>query len=660
MQTEKMIVQIPKLYLWTFSFSILAVYIGSILFLSNNDQSTFNSVILFDSHVKDIFTFSFLGNSVIAFFSLLLLILPGFIWTISFKTEYKNPIYFTARIIAVSMLLLIGTSIVFKLFSPGAIDRFGLLIILSALIFSGLFFLDKKKNITITVNEVSRKGIIFKKLIIGLILILSIFLLFHGKFLNEDLNGDGLLAYRFASSLKTHVLSHGPFDMFEPSHVGFYISNPFFTDSYINMFFLNLFGETEGSIRLGYLIYLFSVYVIVCAFLPKTKNEMASTMMHITLGLLLFLYTIIMFFYTSNFPHFADLADVSSRQTLFLVFLLLEMYFLIYRDQFLFLVFAFFSALTLYSGPIFTALIFVAYYLTFRKSEERQFLKILIQRYALIGCCIIGAYVITGIFTGDITFWFVALYHEYIHEYLRNHDGKQNSFNDVFLYLKYYIVFVGGIPFLGFFIVRSKDKIGVLLSFVAIGYLLIVLGGSHKNMHYAAPIALLPAIILLRRSKENNKKLVVASVICSISIVTLINFSYPKIYRVHSDYKDFGQKTCVLLESYDEVKKMNSFFRAQELKACEKNKSSCSGEEIWEEDSVMMWLYYADVTKNPKREYDYYFTDQNVAPKENIKQYASNGEYYFWANTDIDRLIAAVPTEKDIFSNLFKGLIGRH
>jgi len=266
MPNKQIVIRIPKINLWIFSLSILAIYVGSILFLAYKDQNTFNALILFDAQVKNIFTLSFFAKGLIAFFSLILLALPGFIWTLVLKNEFKDSIHLLARILAMSLFLLILSSMVFKLFSPFSIDRTSLIVIIITLIFSGLLFLGKKQKITITLCETNHKRAILAQVIIGFILVLSIFLLFHGKFLNEDLNGDALEGYVFANSLKTHVLSYGSFDMFEPSHEGIYISNPFFIDSYINMFFLNLFGETESSIRLDYLISILLVYIILCAF----------------------------------------------------------------------------------------------------------------------------------------------------------------------------------------------------------------------------------------------------------------------------------------------------------------------------------------------------------------------------------------------------------
>jgi len=130
MQTKNNVINVETKPLYIFSFVVAAVYVLSIFLLCQTRHVSFNELIVLNPTDHSTQLASILIKLVTLASATALLMLPGIIWTISVKNEFKNFLSFFATTFAVSLLVLIFSSIIFKLITPYIINRTTLLAII--------------------------------------------------------------------------------------------------------------------------------------------------------------------------------------------------------------------------------------------------------------------------------------------------------------------------------------------------------------------------------------------------------------------------------------------------------------------------------------------------------------------------------------------------
>ena len=620
-------------------FSVIVtifIYVISVLCLAELNSVSFNEVMLFKYEIKNID----IGLLILTFLALLtsvaLVLLPGYIWVIVFKNRFKNYLFFFSYVFSASICLIISSSIMYKLILAKTISRSSFLFIIFLVCLCGLFVLKKHGKITIF-NSGHLKRKIISVFIFGAILTGIVLIPFWNKYFIEDMNGDSKQCYDFATSVKTHIFPNGYFltnsDEVAGTIKGVRVAEGGIIRDYVHMGALLLWGDTIVSIRLLYVLYIFMIMVILSSFIP-THNVWADSIVLGCLSAQIFLHVVISFYYTSNNLYFVGISKLAVEAFLLVLFLL-EIYFLINKEGKLFLVYSLLVAYTRVSGSILTVILFLSYWITFRGKQERIFLKKCISKYMILIGLISGIYLVIGLYNGYLYHWFLGFKEEFILDYV--------SVNiNAMLFLKYFFICVGGAPLIGIFFMGLKDKTSRLLTLIIIFYLAVVLAGGYKNIHYFAPIVLLPILVVLRYiTKYNLFKMTLLCIPFFINIVYFIAISYPKNDQVHVAFQQNGARTCLMFRSFEEARKViPEFTNAKGL-----------------EYPCLSWMYYADIMMSPKKKYDFYFSDTNEPPVLNVKLYDSDGKCYFWTNENLQSIIEKVPSREEIFSDIFREII---
>jgi hypothetical protein len=99
-----------------------------------------------------------------------------------------------------------------------------------------------------------------------------------------------------------------------------------------------------------------------------------------------------------------------------------------------------------------------------------------------------------------------------------------------------------------------KDRIARLSVLTAIGYFGVLAAFGREHIHYLTPICLLPLIVYLRGLHNLPGKVrtfLTYSLAASLIIVSI--WSFPRGYKPHTTYREFGSHTLMLFETYPEA-----------------------------------------------------------------------------------------------------------
>jgi len=623
-RTDRHIYVCNRRWLYCFVVAAILMYAISVLNLLKLNSASFNKVVIFDQGIRNInFSLAFLS-------SIILMFLPGYIWTVVSRKQFKGYAIFFSHVFVLSLCSLILMSILFKLIFHITIDRTYFLLIVSFVCLSGLFFLGSNRKVIIFTEPNSKNKIIIT-LLAGVILVSTVLIPFWGKYFKEDMSGDGSENYRFAESVKTHIFSYGNLEELDLGQ-GICVAETGIVSDYVDMFFLVLLGNTITSIRLSHVFFIFFIFFILSSFIP-VNNIWDQFLVLLCLIGQIFLYQLISFYYVSNNFYFVDISMLVPS-TLGFLFFVIGISSLINRDEGLFIISALFLSYTIVTGPLLIGFLFLSHWIVCNKKKERLFLKNIVVKYFSFLGAIGILYFIVGYYNNYLYCWVLGFKKEYLEEYL----ARANNTN---VFLKYFFICTGGMPLI-IACIGLKDKISRLLVFVSAFYLIFILSGGHKNILYFAPIVFLPIIIALRhivKLKFSMKVLMSGAIFTGIVFFAVV--SYPKNDNVHVAFKENGSKACLMFESYEMARKAISEFAHN------------TGLEY----PLLSWLPYADITRSPEKKYDFYLSDKNISPVQDMKLYADDGEYYFMTNEDLHLLIKEIPSREEIYSDLFREII---
>lgn len=661
-----------KKWIAIFSIGIIILYLAGVWISARANNTAFNSVVVFNPARPDLSPGWLIITALITISAMLLIfIVPGLVWTLGVARPFKNYPSLLGTVFAVNTIVLMLSTTLFKLIARSPMNRAKFLVIVAVLTISGLLYLLTKGDLSEKIRHLPKMGRYEVAVgVAGAVFVLLVLIAFRGKVFRENFLGDGVEQFRLASSLKEHVLPYWilfgrsepeeggneesghpnePGEGVSPSRAleegegfGYPIPNPNMMYPWLTSFSILLLGECEAALRLPVFVYLLGVYfAMVVLISPPARGAFAVLF---TLSILL-LYTIIMFFYTGYNPYFTDIGVPPGLDTLFTLFLLWQIYFLLNGNKTLFVAFAVFSALTRYSGPVFTVILLAAYGIFFK--GDRRSLRKAAAQYVIVSFLVAVAYFLYGWTHKYLGYWYASAEVEYLRDYL-----APNSRANILLFARYFIIFSGGLPVLGLFFLKSKDNVSRLLSILTLIYLLIVLSSGYKALHYLAPIALLPGIVFLRHISMSDRKHVIlmSKGLCLASVICLVLMILPKMYYVNTANREFGTRTCMMFSSYEEaVRHAGIIYDVHE-----------KGDIGWY-IGKQTWVEYADISRSPvKEKYDFYLTGDRQPPEPGFRLVASIPDmtYLYARNEDTVSEIRnkQVPDRKKVFSDLFKGI----
>jgi hypothetical protein len=120
--------------------------------------------------------------------------------------------------------------------------------------------------------------------------------------------------------------------------------------------------------------------------------------------------------------------------------------------------------------------------------------------------------------------------------------------------LKKFLLASGFLPAFGLVFLLRKDRIARLLGLTVIGYFFVLAAFGRVHSHYLIPICLLPMIVYLRGLQNLPVKVrsfLTFSLVASLIIVSI--WTFPKSYKPHTIYREFGSNTLMLFDRYPEA-----------------------------------------------------------------------------------------------------------
>lgn len=488
------------------------------------------------------FYYAFIESFIYLLYFVMIFILAGFLILLNSKFKSSDVLASMAVSFPVSLLMYFIFFVFCKLTGlPLNKYTFGILLFSTV----AITILSAKKIGFI--KEFSLKKIDIYRLIWGIFLVGLIFVLFKDKFILEAFSGDGSEHLEKALSLKYFFFPHLESEFISKLWV-FSLYTPDFLYSFLNFFIVIFWGVSEAALRLPYLLFVFFLYYLLGNFIyPNKDNREASGAMLIypVISIFLFLYTTIVFFYTSSSHYFVDIID-PSKDLIFTIFVLLQMYFLRKKKPFLFLLSAACSSLILYTGIIFTFLIlFISLVID---EDKRKLIKWIITRYILMLFAGIFILMVYGYFSGCLKEWVLTFRINYFENKIM--DG--NSLKEVLLFAKYFLIFIGIAPVLVFIFI-PKDKFLKSIVIITFVYFVMVMSWGHKSMHYFSPIAVMPILVFMMQADfplrflRNQRVRLIVLLVC---ILISLGIAIPRKVNIYEYARRFGEKTSITMEPY--------------------------------------------------------------------------------------------------------------
>lgn len=533
-------------------------------------------------------------------------------------------------------MLAISTSL-YKIATQHGLNRINFLCIISALIIVGLYLYSKTKiqDHKEAVIHINKEAIL--TILVGIAFTLLLVFVFRGKIFSENFSEGGIEKYYVAHSLKTHIVPYG--DLEFNGKFGLPIADPVVTVPLMNLSNMLLFGESEGAVRLHFFLYVLLLFLLLSrfAYTEKKLNILCLTIFFI-------LFAIISLFYFGHNAYFEDIAAAVGIP-LFTLFFTAGIYFLLDKNKSYFLISAFLSILTLWSGIALIPILLLSYKIYYKDSK---YFKCILLGFITFFLIIALSYVVYGKIHGYLQAWHHSIKIEYLNELFYS----LNKIEYITIFWKYLIFWLGGLPILTLVCLKHKDKTVKLFSLITILYLPVVFKSSYINLHYFVPIIFLPFISYLRLTSNWRKKYYFISRWLILTLLTIAIFiSWPKQYFVHTVYRNFGEKVCMLFSSFEEA------YLHRDINDLNYINNSHFTHYI----DVETIPYYATITLDPRNEYSYYITDTAQPPKEGLKLLARNDSIFLFVrdkeeHSIINKNFETYPTRQNIAHKFFKDL----
>lgn len=293
--------------LWMVPFLAIATYCFAVILMSRRFGASFNNLNPLDPSIP--FDVSvFILRIIIVSCGTILFLNVGVSWAGIFRKKFINWTSFLSFASVLSVIVMICGCIIFHAFSPNPINRSKFLCILFILIAVGNFLFMLQESSAIVIEKKIKMHMV-KFLFLEVILFgILICFFFWGKFFYEDLSFDGEEAYEIATSLRDNILPQMGFEHAETKHR--YICLGLTGESglilnYLYFFVHALFGVSSNVLKLLY-IPIGALLLVFMNMIIGARGWVDQLFVSICSVLMLFLYSVVMFFYIAHNSYFVD------------------------------------------------------------------------------------------------------------------------------------------------------------------------------------------------------------------------------------------------------------------------------------------------------------------------------------------------------------------
>ncbi len=393
-------------------------------------------------------------------------------------------------------------------------------------------------------------------MLIGAAALTVAMVLLRQEFFLQGLNGDGVETFQLARSLQEHFLPY--WEMEWVGRFGTDVTNPSLINSYWTCALQLLLGEGELATRLSYWIWWLGIFAVSLHMVRSSKGG-EDIPAAVPLAILGFLAAVWYLLYTGWNPYMTDPANPGVTDALFTLFLLMAFDCLLHKDLSGWVVMIAMASLVLYAGSVMFVLTAAAAILWQPVPRQRMI------RAALAGFAtavtIAVFYLLWGWLDGSISGWWPTIYADYVDYYIRPIPRLQSGI----LYAKYFLLGCGCVGLLG--LIRpfrkstSPDDRWELgwertVATATVVYLLIVLGGGVKSLHYLGPLMSIPVVLWLRTASKFTDRPIVKwgiSLSTTVTLLLCIWICWPVERSTFTLNRELGAKTTFRTDSYEEA-----------------------------------------------------------------------------------------------------------
>jgi len=393
-------------------------------------------------------------------------------------------------------------------------------------------------------------------MLIGAVVLMVAMVLFRQEFFLQGLNGDGVETFQLARSLQTHFLPY--WEMEWVGSFGTDVTNPSLINSYWTCALQLLLGEGELATRLPFWIWWLGIFGVSLHMVQSSKDEQ-HIRTAIPLALLTFLGTLWYMLYTGWNAYMADPANPGVTDALFTLFLLMAFDCLLHKDLSGWVVMIAMASLVLYAGPVMFVLTAAAA-IVWQPVPRRRMVRATLAGF-VTASAITVFYLLWGWLDGSLFGWWPTLYADYVDYYFRPIPWISSAM----LYGQYFLIGCGCIGLLG--LVRpfwrtvspgDRSEVGWerTVATVTVTYLLIVLIGGIKSLHYLGPLMPMPVILWLRTGlRFSGRPIVQRSISLSMTVALLLCIwvCWPMSRSTFTLNRELGAMTTFQTDSYEEA-----------------------------------------------------------------------------------------------------------
>ncbi len=399
------------------------------------------------------------------------------------------------------------------------------------------------------------------------------------KFYWDSFNGDGAHTLEAA-----RLLLHQPVPFFTAS-AGPISAFPGITSSlyvFPESWFVRLFGDIEGSVRLPFVLYLSALFCAIVA-LAEHKRRPLGWIEHWLIWLGLTVYAITMAYSATYNPYSADIALPATQDTLLMAMFLGYVIFSCEKRPWWTALAIAFTYLSLPSGVVLIVLwLLVAMF--WRPAPRRQILQ---SSAVLAGCIVAGALISRLLAAVGLPppgrEYGVASLLGYFH-FLQFTDWHR---------IGYWIIPGGVVPALAIVGLRRLDRIGRSLALVSIGYFTLFFIQANISLHHFVPAMLLPLVAFWRSAADatgRRRSVLLAS--AGAGGVIALSLSLPRDAGPYMTSREVGFAIEDRTKGYDSSDAA-SFRRSQLLAQLFPLASNDRVPERSFGGAPVVWLYYA-------------------------------------------------------------------
>jgi len=356
---------------------------------------------------------------------------------------------------------------------------------------------------------------------------------FWPKLVHEGLNGDGTEAYELARSLEAHPLPRWDMERDEPpGRFGTPVFVPFWTGAYLASAQMSVLGRGEPAVRLPFVQNL-----VLAAVIAASLAERRGPGGWLYVGALGAVYAVWNAYWVGYEPPFTDLAEPAGTDALTVALWLAGFREIAAGSRTLGIGLFVLASGTTYSAPLLAALVLAALAVV---APERG-------RSALVwalgtAAVLVPAILLYGWLSGDLEDWTRQLRVAYWEDFVET--GRRVPALPV---AGRFLLLTGGLPVAAAFAWgRLRPSSRALLA-AGGAYLVLVLAGSYKNLHYLMP---LPWVLLAPSLDAAGAPMRLGA---TAVLGVVLGLSWPEPRHPHPENIDLGRLSCVEQMDYEEA-----------------------------------------------------------------------------------------------------------